>query len=100
MDYHKITFIEAMRVIDADRPTFGNRQPPDRVTMPSGHLALSVRVVNVGGKVGHAGVALHSAVCVDSGILFATSFGRVVSARWYAQRRQGAFDGLVAEPCV
>ena len=32
------------RVIDADRPKFGNRQPPDRAAMPSGHLAVSVRV--------------------------------------------------------
>ena len=34
-----------------------------------------------------------------SGLLFATSFGRVVSAWRDSQRRQGAFDGLVAEPC-
>ena len=32
------------------------------------------------------------------GILFATSFGRVVSARRHAQRRQGAFDVLGGEP--
>ena len=32
------------RVIDADRPKFGNRQPPDRAAMLSGHLAVSVRV--------------------------------------------------------
>ena len=32
------------RVIDADRPKFGNRQPPDQAAMPSGHLAVSVRV--------------------------------------------------------
>ena len=32
------------RVIDADRPKFGNRQPPERAAMPSGHLAVIVRV--------------------------------------------------------
>ena len=32
------------RVIDSDRPKFGNRQPPDQAAMPSGHLAVSVRV--------------------------------------------------------
>ena len=36
---------------------------------------------------------------VDSGILFVTSFRRVVSAGCYTQRSQGAFDCLVAEPC-
>ena len=46
----------------------------------------------------HAGVAPHSAISVDSGILFATSFGRVVSARRHAQRRQGALDVLGGEP--
>ena len=29
----------------------------------------------------------------------AASFRRVVSARRHAQRRQGALDGFVAEPC-
>ena len=28
------------RVIDADRPKFSNRQPPDQAAMPSGHLAM------------------------------------------------------------
>ena len=32
------------RVIDADRPKFGNHQPLDQAAMPSGHLAVSVRV--------------------------------------------------------
>ena len=32
------------RVIDAERPKFSNRQPPDQAAMPSGHLAVSVRV--------------------------------------------------------
>ena len=32
------------RLIDADRPKFSNRQPPDQAAMPSGHLAMSVRV--------------------------------------------------------
>ena len=32
------------RVINAERPKFGNRQPPDRAARPSGHLAVSVRV--------------------------------------------------------
>ena len=32
------------RVIDADRPKFSNRQPTDQAAMPSGHLAVSVRV--------------------------------------------------------
>ena len=47
----------------------------------------------------HAGGALHSASSVDSGLLFATSFRRVVSARRHAERRQGALDSVVAEPC-
>ena len=47
----------------------------------------------------HAVVALRSASSLDSGILFATSFRRVVSARRDSQRRQGALDDVVAEPC-
>ena len=38
-------------------------------------------------------------LCLLKSLGLASSFGRVVSARRYAQRRQGAFDGLVAEPC-
>ena len=48
--------------------------------------------------VAHVGVAPHSASSVDSGLLFATSFGRVVSARRHAQSRQGALDVLGGEP--
>ena len=48
--------------------------------------------------VAHAGVALRSASSVDSGLLFATLFGRMVSARRHTQRRQGAFDVLGGEP--
>ena len=47
----------------------------------------------------HAVVALRSASFLGSGLLFATSFRRVVSARRDSQRRQGGFTGLVAEPC-
>ena len=46
----------------------------------------------------HAGVAPHSAVSVDSGILIATSFGRMPSARRYVQRRHGGFDAVAREP--
>ena len=38
------------------------------------------------------------AIPVDSGLLFATSFRRVVSARRDSQRGQGAFDVLGGEP--
>ena len=44
-DHHGPTvYQQRSRVIDADRPKFGNREPPDRAAMPSGHLAVSVRV--------------------------------------------------------
>ena len=40
----RTTYQQRSRVIDADRPKFGNREPLDRAAMPSGHLAVSVRV--------------------------------------------------------
>ena len=72
------------------------------VISPYGGSALGRAVVVAGHYcvVAHAGVALPSASSVDSGLLFATSFGRMVSAYRYSQRRQGVFDGFLAEPCL
>ena len=56
--------------------------------IPDGTLAASYRIA-VGHYcvVAHAGVALRLVSPVDSGLLFATSFGRMVSAGRDAQRR-------------
>ena len=68
---------------------------------PHGGSARGPAVVVAGHYcvVAHAGVALRSASPVDSGLLFAISFGRMVSAGRYSQRSHGVFDGFVVEPC-
>ena len=46
----------------------------------------------------HEGVALYSASSVYSGLLFSSSFRRMMSARWHSQGGDCGSDSFLAEP--